>query len=420
MMNEQQALEYIHARPRLRHGDAAQRMPRLLELLGHPEKGLPFVHVTGTNGKGSFCAMTASMLTASGKKTGLFISPYIVTFHERMQIDGENIPGDTLARLTEEIMPAVEQLEREGTPAGEFMLDLALALKWFQEEKVDFAVIEAGIGGAGDATIALPTPALSVIMGIGLEHTALLGPTLSDIARDKAAIIKGNPALLYPDQPPEATAEVMRRCAETGAKLHIPSLTGIEIEEESLTGSRFCYDGTEYTLPLAGRYQIKNAVTALWGARLLGIDPESAKKGLATVKFPARMQCVSQNPWTIVDGAHNPHGMRALRESLEALAGGKKIYALVGMMEDKAVEETLSILGPVCRKIFAVTPDTPRAMESGKLRQIAGKFCADATDGGSWKEGYALARTEAGRDGALLLVCGSLYLAGDLLREASF
>ena len=137
-------------------------------------------------------------------------------------------------------------MEAEGTPCGEFMWDLALALLWFREEKADIAVIEAGIGGAGDATIALPRPLLSAIMGIGLEHTALLGPTIADIARDKAAIIKGNPALLYPEQPPEAAAEVMRRCAGTGARLHSPSFSGIRILSENFTGSRFAYGGEEY------------------------------------------------------------------------------------------------------------------------------------------------------------------------------
>ena len=157
-MTESEALPPIHAPPPIRHGEAAARMPRLLQLLGHPEAGLPFVHVTGTNGKGSFSAMVSSMLSAAGKKTGLFISPYIVDFKERMQINGGNIPGGTLARLVEETLPAVRQMEAEGTPCGEFMWDLALALLWFREEKADIAVIEAGIGGAGEAAIALPPP----------------------------------------------------------------------------------------------------------------------------------------------------------------------------------------------------------------------------------------------------------------------
>ena len=415
-MTESEALTLIHASPRIRHGEAAARMPRLLQLLGHPEAGLPFVHVTGTNGKGSFSAMVSSMLSAAGKKTGLFISPYIVDFKERMQINGGNIPGGTLARLVEETLPAVRQMEAKGTPCGEFMWDLALALLWFREEKADIAVIEAGIGGAGDATIALPRPLLSAIMGIGLEHTALLGPTIADIARDKAAIIKGNPALLYPEQPPEAAAEVMRRCAGTGAQLHSPSFAGIRILSENFTGSWFAYGEEEYFCPLAGRYQVKNAVMAIRAGELLGLSGTAVKEGLEGVRFPARMQCISRSPLTVVDGAHNPHGMKALCESVRALNDGRPVYALAGMMEDKAVEETLSILGPVCRKIFAVTPDSPRAMDSGKLAEIAARFCPQAIDGGWWRDGLKTAQAAAEADGALLLICGSLFLAGDVLR----
>ena len=416
-MTELDALNFIHALPRLRHGEAAARMPRLLELLGHPETGLPFIHVTGTNGKGSFSAMTAAMLRAAGKKAGLFISPYIVDYRERMQINGEYIPGADLARLTGAARPAAERMAAEGTPAGEFMFGLGIALLWFREQKTDIAVIEAGIGGAGDATIALGVPVLSALMGIGLEHTALLGPTIREIARDKAAVIKGNPALLYPEQPPEAMEEIARRCAGTGAALHIPGTAELEIRSADFSGSRFAYGGEDFFCPLAGLHQVKNAVTAITAGRLLGLPEAAVRQGLAEVRFPARMEKIADDPLTIVDGAHNPHGMRALAESIRALnRAGKPVYALAGMMADKAVDESLSVLGPVCARLYAVTPDSPRAMESGALAAAAGRYCP-AFDAGYWREGLQTAREAAGRDGALLLICGSLFLAGDVLRE---
>ena len=411
----QQAIEYIHARPRLRlEGDeASSRAAAFLHKLGNPGRGLRMVHITGTNGKGSAAAMLSSMLTASGCKTGLFISPYVLEFRERIQIDREMIPPQALAQLVEMAAGAVEEMEREGTPVNEFILDFGLAMLWFEQQGCDAAVIEAGIGGQHDATCCLPPPALSVIMGIGLDHTAVLGDTPAEIAKDKSAIIKGNPALLYPEQPPEAMAAVMERCAETGSELVIPSLRDVEILSEGLSGTVFQYGGHTYTLPLLGRYQVKNAVTAITGGKMLGLDEQAIEKGIAQVFFPCRLELVRKTPPVIIDGAHNLHGMNALKESLPPLLGDKRPVLLAGMLRDKDFGDALGVIAPLAEKIIAVTVDNPRTASAEETAAAARTGCKDVRAVDDWKEGLSRALELAREEERALVICGSLYLAAD-------
>lgn len=419
MQNEltfEQALEYIHARPRLQlTGDeASRRAAAFLSKLGNPGRGLQIVHITGTNGKGSAAAMLSSMLTASGRKTGLFISPYVLEFRERIQIDGKMIPPDALALLVERTMDAVNEMEREGQPVNEFILDFGLAMLWFEEQDCGWAVIEAGIGGRHDATCCLPKPALSVIMGIGLDHTAVLGNTTAEIARDKAAIIKGNPALLYPEQPEDAMAVIMERCAETGSQLHIPSLRDVQIQSEGLSGTRFCYGGQVYQLPLLGRYQVKNAVTAINGGRILGLDEQDIVNGIARVSFPCRLERVHDHPTIIIDGAHNMHGMKALSDSIPPLLGGRKPVMLVGMLRDKDFADALGVIAPLAEKMVTVTVDNPRTSSAEETAQAARNGgCSDVHLVSDWKDGLQTAIRLAEDEERALIICGSLYLAAD-------
>lgn len=411
----QQAIGYIHARPRLRlEGDeASSRAAAFLHRLGNPGRGLRLVHITGTNGKGSAAAMLSSMLTASGCRTGLFISPYVLEFRERIQIDHEMIPKKALVRLVEQAAGAVEEMDREGTPVNEFILDFGLAMLWFEQQGCSAAVIEAGIGGRHDATCCLPPPALSVIMGIGLDHTAVLGDTPAEIAKDKSAIIKGNPTLLYPEQPPEAMAVVMERCAETGSELVIPSLREAEIQSESLSGTVFRYGGQDYALPLLGRYQVKNAVTAITGGKMLGLDEQTIQKGIAQVSFPCRLELVRTAPPVIIDGAHNLHGMNALKESLPPLLGDRRPVLLVGMLRDKDFSDALSAVAPLAEKIITVAVDNPRTTSAQETAAAARTGCEDVRAVDNWREGLSQALELAQNEERALVICGSLYLAAD-------
>ncbi len=412
-MTYTEALTYIHTRPRFTPARASERIELLLSRLGHPERSLSFIHVTGTNGKGSVSAMLSSMLRAAGKKTGLFISPYILEFRERIQIDGEMIPEGALTRLVSLLRPEIDALEQAGTPVNEFMTVTALGLLWFTEQKCDTVVLEAGIGGSHDATNCIPSPLLSVIMGIGLDHTAILGSTIEEIARDKSGIIKGNPTVLYPEQDVRAAAVIMERCAETGAALTVPSLSTLHILSETLDGTVFSLGGEEYRLSLIGRYQVKNAVTAIAGARILGLPDKAIRKGLEQARFPVRLEVVSRSPDILLDGAHNVHGMTALRESISALADGRKLTAVIGMMRDKDFADALAVIAPVCERIFAVTVDYPRTADAQEIADAASHWCADVRVYPDWQEGLRAAVESAEEEGNLLLCCGSLFLAAD-------
>ena len=410
-MTYEQALNLIHSRPKLPSSGSLERIGRLLDRIGHPERSLSFVHVTGTNGKGSAAAMLARALTLDGRKTGLFISPFIMDFRERMQIDGELISREELARLTEALTPELEQLDGEGHPVSEFELDTALAFCWFKERRCSAVVLEVGIGGAHDATNCIQPPLLSVIMGIGLDHQKLLGETVAEIAAEKAGIIKGNPVVCYPLQPPEAMEALFTRCALTGSTLHQPSAASVEIRSETLSGTDFVYGGREYHLSLLGRHQVYNALTVLEGCRLLGLRPETAAEALATVQFPVRLELIRKNPPLLLDGAHNAHGMAALADSLSRLWSGP-VTAVVGMLADKDMGDALALLAPRCGRIFAVPVDNPRSAAPEEVAALCAPFCGEVQICQSWQEGLSRAMQEPG----LVLCCGSLYLTGDCRR----
>lgn len=411
-MTYEQALEYIHARPRLPSKDSLNRIHKLLILTGNPEKSLNFVHVTGTNGKGSASTMLAKALTLDGRRTGLFISPYILDFRERIQIDGEMIPKEELVALLEEIMPYLDRLDNAGQPVSEFELDTVLAFLWFRKMRCSIVVLEVGIGGRYDATNIIPKPLLSVIMGIGLDHQSQLGETVAEIAANKAGIIKGNPTVTYPFQPPEALAELMEHCADTGSTLIQPSPKAAIVRSESLEGTDFAYAGREYHLNLLGRYQVYNAMTVIEGAKVLGIREDALHEALATVTFPVRLELMKTDPPLLLDGAHNYHGMRALTDSVSRLWMGQ-ITAVVGMLADKDMAEALRELAlftdhviavPVDYPLRAADPETIYALSAPHSRKV--DICSD------FKEGLRMAM----KDGNLTVVCGSLYLASDVRR----
>lgn len=420
-MTGQEAVAYIHSFQWQRHAPGLDRIRALLHALGDPQRGMKFVHVAGTNGKGSTCAMIAAILEAAGYRVGLNTSPYLEDFRERIQINGEMIPEAALAALVEEIRPAAEAMADHPT---EFELITAIALLHFRRERCDIAVLEVGLGGALDASNVIDTPEAAVLAAMGLDHTAVLGTTLTDIAIAKAGIIKPGGAVVSLGGCPEADAVFRRVCRERGAVL-------TEVDFARLGGSRVTLSGTEFDLTpygplrlgLIGRYQLHNAALAVTAAEVLRDKgwavPETAiRRGLAQARWPGRMEVIRPaDPVILLEGAHNPQGAAAAAETLRALFPERKIVLLLGMLADKDVEGVLEAVVPLAEAVVTVTPPSPRALDAEALRRrlpygIPGCACLTV------EEGVKLAAMAAGPGGAVCAL-GSLYMSGAVRQAAA-
>lgn len=306
-MNYPETLAWIHGTERFGSRLGLGRMGRLLHCMGDPHLKVPYIHVAGTNGKGSTTTMIASALTAGGFKTGKFISPFILEFRERMQIDGEMIPEETLAALATRLRPIAEEFKAAGDPPTEFELVTVLGLTWFAEAGCDIAVLEVGLGGRLDATNIIPPPLVAVITRIDYDHTAILGDTLAAIAGEKCGILKrGGTVICYPDQEEEALAVIRRRAKEEDDPLILPDRTALTVLSADLTGSRILYRGQEIFIPLPGPHQVLNTITAVEALNALSssrfaLPPSAIAAGIAAARFPARLELLRQSPrccWT--------------------------------------------------------------------------------------------------------------------------
>lgn len=412
-MNYTETLSWIHGTERFGSRLGLGRMGRLLHRMGDPHLKVPFIHVAGTNGKGSTTTLIASALTAGGFKTGKFISPYILEFRERMQIDGQMIPEETLAALATRLRPIAEEFKAAGDPVTEFELVTVLGLCWFAEQNCDIAVLEVGLGGRLDATNIIPPPVVAVITRIDYDHTAILGDTLSAIAGEKCGIVKrGSTVISYPDQSGEALAVIRRRTAEENDPLLLPDLSQLTVLSSGLCGSRFCYRGEEYSIPLPGPHQVLNAVTALEALKALSdtrfaVSPQEIAAGFAAAQFPARLELLRQSPPVLLDGAHNPNGGRALCDAVKSL-GLHDLTAVVGMLRDKDCLPVLQMMAPYCARMIVTTVPNPRSYPAEEFAGLARSVCPRVTVCPDCQEAACLALAD-GENG--VLVFGSLYLA---------
>lgn len=408
------------------------RMVDLLERLGRPQDDLRFVHVAGTNGKGSVCAYLASVLQAAGYKVGLFTSPFILCFEERIRVNGENIRAEELTRAVEAVRPAAEAVEADtGDHPTEFELMAAVAFEHFRAVGCDIVVLEVGLGGRLDATNVIDASEASVICRIGLDHTDLLGDTVAAIAGEKAGIVKpGCPVASWP-QEREAMAVIEAVAAERGCELFVPDFSQLAVEP--LAGAalrRFSWQGQEFETRLLGSYQPFNAALALETVRVLrgrGWDiPEEAEvAGIASARWPGRFEMVAASPLTIVDGGHNPQGAEALAASLADLLGeegrGSVDFAL-GVLADKDYPAMVRAVAPWARSFSVYAPTSPRALSADELaacvREVLGeegraddvpvRVCAEAA------EALRAARAAAGSQG-VAVAFGTLYAIADLM-----
>ncbi len=411
-----QAIAWIDGLRYASEKNGLENMRALLACLGNPQAKLRCVHVAGTNGKGSTCAMLERMLRQCGLKTGLYTSPYLMRYGERMRVDGVPIDDETFVRLASRVRVEAERLVEEGVRPTWFELGTAIAFLWFCEQQVDAAVIEVGLGGRLDPTNVIH-PELCLIGPIGLEHTRQLGDTLEKIAFEKAGIIKASVPVAVQRQQTESVRRVFADVAqERGAPLTDLSDYPLEDVRSDRFGSDFTIDGLRARINLPGRHQASNAALALMGLRLLqaqgwALDNGAAIEGLKKTLWPARLEWIDDR--TLIDGAHNSHGARALADYARDFLKDRRIVLLVGMMKDKDVDECAAVYATFSHTAIATQISYPRAMPCEELagilksRGVAVEAVADE------EQAVARARELAGADG-VVLICGSLYLAGDV------
>ncbi|MEG1984757.1 MAG: folylpolyglutamate synthase/dihydrofolate synthase family protein [Oscillospiraceae bacterium] len=416
-MNYNEALDYIHSISWRGSKLGLERTQELLEKLGNPEKELKFVHIAGTNGKGSIAAMTASILRKSGYKTGLFTSPAIQEFNERMQVNGEMIPQKELAELmTDYIRPNVEKMS---DPTTEFEMMTCLALLWFKKCGCDIVVLEVGMGGEYDSTNVISCPLVAVISAIGLDHMAELGDTIEKIAFAKAGIIKHGGEVVINGNCPEANRVFAHVCNERSAGLTIPAYSTLVKSDSNFKGQYFSYKHyNDLFIPLIGDYQPQNAAVAIETALLLKwmgyrITDVTIRAGLHDVKWPGRFELIGDKPTFIVDGGHNPHGIRGTVDSIKRFLPDTKPVILVGIMADKDVNAILQILCEVSDNFVTVTPDNPRAMKAEELCTKLLALGCTAQSCNTVESGIETAKRIAGESGAVVAL-GSLYMVGTI------
>lgn len=430
-MTTQQAIEALHALPRMGQGaPGLARMQNLCDHLGNPEKELQCIHIAGTNGKGSLAAMMSSILTAAGYKTGLTISPYVVDFRERFQIDGEMIPPRTLANLTEKVLDAIDAIEAEGGEKPvEFEAVTALAFLWFAREKCDLVVLETGLGGRCDATNVVPHKLVAAITKIGYDHMEVLGDTLDKIAAEKAGIIKeGTVVVNYPDQPAEAMGPILTAAAEAHTSIITPDKDDLTLLRGKRLENRIDYGGYRAALGLPGTHQANHAAMAveialaLWREFGYDISDDAILQGLADARMPARIEVLRRHPLLLLDGCHNPDGAKMLAATLTRADFEENLVGVLGVLADKDYKDMLSDLAPCFAKIYTVTPNCPRALSAEELQKEA-RFHTDAEAADSVADAIRKAVDYADENNlAGVVVCGSLYLAAEarplLLKEA--
>ena len=415
-MTYEEALSYIHSICWKGSKLGLDRTRELLGKLDDPQKELKFIHIAGTNGKGSTAAMLSSILEEAGYRVGLYTSPFINRFNERMQVNHQPIPDEELAALTEYVRPHADAMADSPT---EFELITALAMVWFARQKCDIVVLEVGMGGELDSTNIIDAPEAAVIAAMGLDHVKELGPTMADIARAKAGIIKEGGRVVSYGGNLEADEVIAAVCRARNASLCQPDFSAIVPGDFSLEGQTFSYKGWRgLRIPLVGAYQMNNAAVVLETVEVLrqrgwSVSDEAVRQGLADTRWPARFEVLRRDPVFIVDGGHNPHGIRATAESLSRLFPGRKITFVTGVMADKDVEHILGLIVPLADQFFTVRPDNPRAMDAGELARRIEAMGAKATACASVRDGVDRAIQAEGPHGVACAL-GSLYMSGEV------
>lgn len=412
-MHYEQALQYIHSISWTFTKPGLERIAELCHRMGDPQKDLKFVHVVGTNGKGSFCSMLDSVLRHASYKVGLFTSPYIKEFTERIRVNGENIPREDLAEITAYVQPFADAMEDKPT---EFELITAIGLEYFKRCGCDVVVLEAGMGGRLDSTNIIPASLLSVITGISLDHTAYLGDTVEKIAAEKAGVIKQGGVVLYCGEDARAEAVIKQTADRMGAKMLYADRTALKLTRCDLRGSAFDLgEWKNVELSLLGLYQPCNAANVLYAVEELRrqgmeIADSAVYEGLRAARWQARFEKLSENPLVIFDGAHNPEGIDAAVCSVKHYFADQKVAVLTGVMRDKDYDYVASRLGEIACRAFCIKPDNPRALDAGEYAAVLTDKGVEASAHDSIAQALDLARAYALQNGCALVCLGSLYM----------
>jgi dihydrofolate synthase/folylpolyglutamate synthase len=421
-MDYQTTLEHLYRLERFGIKLGLDNIRQLLSLLGDPQRGLKVLHVTGTNGKGSVCAYAASVLQAAGYRVGLYTSPHLVRFNERIRVDGVSIADDDVLRLWSGMQPAIQAMTatRAIDHPTFFEVTTAMAFEYFRESKVDVAVVEVGMGGRMDATNVVDG-LVSVITRVDLEHTEHLGKTVERIAREKAGIIKPSSRVVTVNQ--EALPIIEARCRELHVSL---SVVGRDVHTERTAGDfhgqtvrvRGSFGFVDVHTPLLGSFQVENlgiAVAALEELRAAGftVPDEAIRSGIASVRWPARMEIVRESPLVVVDGAHNRPAAVALAASMTETFPGRKAILVTGILNDKDLPGMAAALGPIASRVFACRAKTHRAYEAEEVAAAFRPF-AESHVIPSVREAIDAA-LRAARVDDIVLITGSIYTAGEAL-----
>lgn len=418
-MTYDEALNYIHSLSKFGIHPGLSRMDSLLKKLCNPHKGLKYIHIAGTNGKGSVSTAMSNILIESGLNVGLYTSPFVTDFLERIQFNGKFIKKEAFCNAVEKVKNAVTELNEGGVIITEFEALTAAAFICFNELGCDVVVLEVGLGGRLDATNVIDTPLVNIITSLSLDHTAILGDTIKQIAAEKCGTIKkGGTTVLSSNQCEGALATVKKFADENANTLIIPDKNEASVIFGDIRGTLFSYKGNEYFIKMPGLHQVVNMMSCIEASRVLinkgfNITEENIKDGISETVLPARCEIISHNPLVILDGGHNEDGAKAFYDMLCESVDSEKIFVVGGMMKDKSVEKSLAPLMKKSTAFYAVTPENPRSMKAEELSEIAKKYCNKVYAVDSPKEAVRLAVSRLEKTDVLCVV-GSLYLAGEV------
>lgn len=415
-----EALDYIHSLLKFGIHPGLSRMDTLLQILGNPHKNIKCVHVAGTNGKGSTSTAISNVLIEAGYNVGLYTSPYVTDFLERVQYNGKPIDKELFSKCVEIIKPEIEKMSEDGAQITEFEALTATAFLCFSKLQVDVLVLEVGLGGRLDATNVIPTPLVNVITSLSLDHTGVLGDTIEQIATEKCGTIKHNGTLVCSYNQPESAMNVIKTiCDEKCNSVIVPDKSSVSIKSQDIFGTNFIYNKQEYHISMSGTHQVQNMTTVIEAVNVLknkgyNITEQNIKDGIKKTVLPARVEVISKKPLVILDGGHNEDGAKAFYEATkECFDGNKKLFVIAGMMNDKAVEDSLKPLISKADKFVAVTPENQRAMKAESLSEIAKKYCHNVICCDNANSSLDLIKSEI-TENDMLFVVGSLYLAGEV------
>lgn len=422
------AIKRIHGYLRFGMVLGLERMEELMAKLGNPQDDLDVIHVAGTNGKGSVCRYIYEVLRAGGYNVGIYSSPYLEVFNERIEFDGKYITDEDLETITDRVCSAADKMVSEGKESPtEFEIVTAIAFLYFKEKGADYVVLEVGLGGRGDSTNIVKEPLCSVVTSISLDHTDRLGETIPEIAMEKAGIIKKGCPVVSGSRDDEAKAVLRKTATDMGAPFFDAARIVPKVVKSDMKGSVFSAEilGREHkgiNISMAGYYQIDNAVTALYAIELLrkqnktDITSREIREGMENAKNIGRMEVLNENPWIIIDGAHNPDGAKSLKTTIEKNFKGKKILMVLGILADKEVDEVLHTFKDITLDYVSTCPQNPRALAaaelSGKIISMGGN--AVTADSPSDAVKIAMGKRD---DYDIILFAGSLYLIGSVRQE---